>query len=86
MQALHRQTVQDTMAGSNKFIHSNQFLTLAGGESGPPGVAPHTHHQRISHQAVAFITLELQGPSRVQVVFLYFAVQHLFWAVTAFGC
>lgn len=60
-------------------------LTLAGGESGAPGIAPHTHHQRVSHQAEAFITLEPQSAARVQVVLLDFTVQHMFRADAAFS-
>lgn len=60
------------------------FLTLAGGEKGAPRIAPNTHHQRVSDQVVALITLELQSASCVQVVFLHFAVQDVFWAVAAF--
>lgn len=57
------------------------FLTLAGGEGGAPGVGAHTHHQRLSHQPVAFITLELHSAPGVQVVFQHFTVKHLLQAV-----
>lgn len=52
------------------------FLTLASWEGGGP-VAPHTHDQGFSHQAVAFVAGELQRASSDQVVFLNLAVRHL---------
>ena len=52
-------------------------LTLAAGEGGAPGVAPHAHHQTISHQVVALITQELHSAPGAQAVLLHFAVRHL---------
>lgn len=62
-----------------------QFLTLAGGESGAPRVAPNARHQRVSDQVVACIALELHSAPCVQGKFLHFAMQNLFGAATAFS-
>lgn len=60
-------------------------LTLAGGESGAPGVPPDTHHQRFPHQVVAFVALDLHSAPGVQAAFLSPAVQHVFGRVAASG-
>lgn len=67
------------------FCGTTTFLTLTCGECGAPDAAPHAHHQRISHQVVAFVALELHSASCVQVVFLQFTIQYLFRGVAAFG-
>lgn len=67
-------------------LSRSEELTLTGGEGGAPGVSSHTHHQRISHQSVAFITLKLYSTPSVQVVLLHFAIEYLFGAYTASSC
>lgn len=76
-------TWQEVRKQTSKDSFEKRVLTLAGGESGAPGVAPYAHHQRISHQVVAVVTLELQSMPSVQAEFLHFTVQHLFGADAA---
>lgn len=76
-------TWQEVRKQASKGSFEKRVLTLAGGESGAPGVAPYAHHQRISHQVVAVVTLELQSMPSVQAEFLHFTVQHLFGADAA---
>lgn len=76
-------TWQEVRKQTSKDSFEKCVLTLAGGESGAPGVAPYAHHQRISHQVVAVVTLELQSMPSVQAEFLHFTVQHLFGADAA---
>lgn len=65
------------------YVCVTEILTLADGEVGAPGVATHTHHQRLPIQAVAFIALELDGACGVQVVLQHPAMWYLLRDVAA---
>lgn len=58
-------------------------LTSAGGERGAPGASADAHHQRLPHQLVAFVALDLHSAPGVQVVLLHPPVQRLFGHVAA---